>query len=132
MTRTPHNPNMLLWNFKYLIPADHLAQLVFVLWSNGVPTIKPGFSGYLKIGPKPCVAEHPMISCEPLEALSLGSTNVVQWDVLSGFWTHSWQLDYKSAPTSQAGDRPAIRSPFRAPACDSSGRIYSARKLCKP
>ncbi|MGP8233953.1 MAG: serine/threonine-protein kinase [Limisphaerales bacterium] len=83
--RTPHNPNMLLWNFKYLIPADHLAQLVFVLWSNGVPTIKPGFSGYLKIGPKPCVAEHPMISCEPLEALSLGSTNVVQWDVCPGF-----------------------------------------------
>jgi serine/threonine protein kinase len=84
-SRTPHNPNMLLWKFKSLIPADHLAQLIFVLWSNGVPTIKPGFSGYLKIGPKPFVAEHPMISCEPLEALSLGGTNVVQWAVCPGF-----------------------------------------------
>ncbi len=72
-------------HFKCLFPADHLAQLVFVVWSNGVPDIKPGFSGYLKVGARPWVAQDMMFQCQPLEAYSHGGTNVVQWNVCPGF-----------------------------------------------
>ncbi|MDD5138642.1 MAG: serine/threonine-protein kinase [Verrucomicrobiales bacterium] len=38
------------WGFKCFIPPDHLASLLFVRWTNGVPTVDPGFSTYFKVG----------------------------------------------------------------------------------
>lgn len=83
--RIPQYRDMLFWQFKYLIPADHLAQVVFVLWSNGVPTVKPSFSGYFKVGQKPFKVEDMAISCEPHTQGPNGGTNVVQWNVSPGF-----------------------------------------------
>ncbi len=83
--RIPRAHDMLFWEFKYLIPADHLAHVVFVLWSNGVPAIKPGFSGYFKVGPKPVNVESMAVSYEPNVSGSPGGTNVAQWNVCPGF-----------------------------------------------
>jgi tRNA A-37 threonylcarbamoyl transferase component Bud32 len=75
----------LIWEFKYLIPADHLAQLLFVLWTNGVPTIKAGFSSHCKVGRKPVVLENVFVSCAPLLSAPAGVTNVMQWNVSPGW-----------------------------------------------
>jgi serine/threonine protein kinase len=83
--RDPRARDMLFWDFKYLIPADHLAQVVFVLWSNGVPAIKPGFSGYFKVGQKPVNVESMDFSYEPNVSGPHGGTNVAQWNVGLGF-----------------------------------------------
>jgi tRNA A-37 threonylcarbamoyl transferase component Bud32 len=83
--RDPRAHDMLFWYFKYLIPADHLAQIVFVLWSNGVPTIKPGFSGYFKVGQRPVNVENMDFSYEPNVSEPHGGTNVAQWTVGLGF-----------------------------------------------
>ena len=82
----PGYRNPFRWDFKYLIPADHLAQVVFVLWSNGVPTVKPGFSGYFKVGPKPVNIDSMTISYDPHPSyLPVEVTNVGQWVVSPGF-----------------------------------------------
>src|SRR5262249_16796073 len=43
-------PGQLDWGFKVFVPPDHLASFVFVQWTNGVPTVEPGFSTYFKVG----------------------------------------------------------------------------------
>jgi tRNA A-37 threonylcarbamoyl transferase component Bud32 len=43
-------PGELDWAFKCFIPPDHLASILFVRWTNGVPTIDTGFSTYFKVG----------------------------------------------------------------------------------
>ena len=43
------------WAFRYLIPADDLAQVVLVVWKNGVPAVEPELSAHFKIGHKPMV-----------------------------------------------------------------------------
>ncbi len=86
--RVEHNPHYrdtLFWKFTYLIPADHLAQVVFVMWTNGVPAINAGFSGYCKVGQRPVVLEDMSISCESNVSGSYGGTNVVQWNVSPGW-----------------------------------------------
>jgi tRNA A-37 threonylcarbamoyl transferase component Bud32 len=75
----------LFWEFKYLVPAGHLAQLLFVLWTNGVPTINAGFSSYCKVGPKPVVLENVLISCGSVVSGPDGVTNVTQWNVCPGW-----------------------------------------------
>ena len=83
--RDPRARDMLFWDFKYVIPADHLAQVVFVLWSNGVPTIKPDLSGYFKVGPRPVYLESMDFSYEPNVSGPDGGTNVANWTVGLGF-----------------------------------------------
>ena len=80
----PQYRDMLFWDFKHLIPADHLAQVVLVLWSNGLPAVKPGFSGYFKVGPKPVNADM-SFSYEPHPTRPQGGTNVAHWSVGLGF-----------------------------------------------
>src|SRR5439155_13038239 len=43
-------PGELDWGFNCFIPPDHLASLLFVRWTNGVPTVEPGSSVYFKVG----------------------------------------------------------------------------------
>ncbi|HEX3717043.1 MAG TPA: serine/threonine-protein kinase [Verrucomicrobiae bacterium] len=67
------------WEFKCLIPAAHLAQVVIMFWTNGVPTIHPGLDGYFKVGDKP-VVESMYVGCNavpPDRGISF-----VQWHVL--------------------------------------------------
>jgi hypothetical protein len=66
------------WPFTCLVPAGHLAQVVFVLWTNGVATIKPDFSGYVKVGEKPVVLENILFSSNTNTTGARG-TNVAQW-----------------------------------------------------
>jgi serine/threonine protein kinase len=77
----PRVLDALQWKFKYLIPANHLAQVLFVLWSNGVPSVNPRYSGYFKVGPKPVNVVGMDIN---YKRLSL-ETNVAEWDVNPGF-----------------------------------------------
>jgi hypothetical protein len=80
----PEERDTLFWNFKCLIPADYLEQLVFVMWSNGVPTVMPHFSGYLKVGKKPVVADMSFSYNPHVSGANFG-TNVVLWNVCPGF-----------------------------------------------
>ncbi|MEI7937908.1 MAG: serine/threonine-protein kinase [Verrucomicrobiota bacterium] len=43
-------PGELDWGFKCFVPPGHLASILFVRWTNGVPQVDPGFSGYFKVG----------------------------------------------------------------------------------
>ena len=38
------------WGFKLFVPADNLASVLFVCWTNGVPRVDPDFSAYFKVG----------------------------------------------------------------------------------
>jgi serine/threonine protein kinase len=93
------------WGFKCFIPPDHLASILFIRWTNGVPTVDPGFSAYFKV-PKTGGIDLPFcsVSCYPIPETTIASmtnaesrrllsqwgiseprptgvTNVVQWNV---------------------------------------------------
>jgi serine/threonine protein kinase len=48
--RAHPEPGELFWGFKCFVPPGHLASILFVRWTNGVPQVDPGFSGYFKVG----------------------------------------------------------------------------------
>ncbi len=123
--------DILFWEFKYLIPANHLAQVVFVSWSNGVPTIKPRWSGYFKVGPKPVSVERMAINCDPHMSGTLGETSVAKWSVSLGFgYTRGHSITnqppchkLETAPRSvlDSGDQLSIRlAEFIQPAGSAS------------
>jgi hypothetical protein len=73
--------NLLYWTFKCLVPANHLAHVVFVRWTDAGPRVEPGLSAYLKVG-KTSMDEDFYLCCARLaEAPSSGKTNGVQWEV---------------------------------------------------
>jgi hypothetical protein len=43
-------PGELDWGFKCFVPPGHLASILFVRWTNGVPQVDPDFSAYFKVG----------------------------------------------------------------------------------
>jgi tRNA A-37 threonylcarbamoyl transferase component Bud32 len=49
-TRAHPEPGELVWGFKCFVPPGQLASILFVRWTNGVPQVDPGFSGYFKVG----------------------------------------------------------------------------------
>jgi serine/threonine protein kinase len=72
---------VLHWTFKCLVPANHLARVLFVRWTNGMPKIEPGGSAYFKVG-KASIDEDFYLSCERLaQAPATGVTNKIQWAV---------------------------------------------------
>ncbi len=110
-------PGCLDWNFNCFVPPGHLARVLFVCWTNGVPNVVPGFSGYLKVGKAGGIDADLSLSCEPIseslfsgamnanaeerrrlaawgfsESQSAGVTNAVQWNVCLGlgFTTGAW------------------------------------------
>ena len=74
-------PSVLRWNFKYLIPAEHLARILFVRWSNGVPVIEIGGSAYYKVG-KISMDQHLFVSCPPL-AVTIPSEQLEEYKRIS-------------------------------------------------
>ncbi|HEV2456586.1 MAG TPA: hypothetical protein VGY98_20155, partial [Verrucomicrobiae bacterium] len=107
-------PGELDWGFKCFIPPDHLASLLFVRWTNGVPIVDTGYSTYFKVGKAGGIDLFCSLSCyrivsesdfskltdaERLQQLaawnypeSAGVTNAVRWDVNlgAGFTASSW------------------------------------------
>ena len=96
--------------FKCFIPPDHLASFLFVIWTNGAPTVDQGFSMYFKVGkaggidvPFCDLHSHRVSETElgltvaEREARlagwrypeSAGLTNAVRWDVNLGAGTAS-------------------------------------------
>jgi hypothetical protein len=95
------------WNFKWLIPANHLAHVVFVRWTDGAPKVEPGgFSAYFKVG-KPSMDANFHLSCESLaEAPSSGETNGVQWNV--NLTTHeTYSVQFPGEPLYRLLETPA-------------------------
>jgi tRNA A-37 threonylcarbamoyl transferase component Bud32 len=90
--RTFPDEHINCWRFNYLIPAGQMAQLVFVYWSNGVPSIWPGLSGYFKIGQKPVVLPNVIVSCGTNGPVSDAGTN----------GTHGASLDLPSELLAKA------------------------------
>jgi len=73
-----------VWNFRCLVPPDHLAQVLFVRLANGVPTVAPGFSAYFKTGHAPAGIDL-FTSCEPkTEGPGSTVTNGLWWSVNRG------------------------------------------------
>jgi serine/threonine protein kinase len=113
---TPVNPGpgRLDWGFKVFVPPDSLASILFVRWSNGVPTVDPGLSAYYKVGRAGGIdVPFCSVSCEPIPASQVaamtnaenremlgkwgfpgpaGSSNAVQWNVNLGlgFTSSKW------------------------------------------
>jgi tRNA A-37 threonylcarbamoyl transferase component Bud32 len=109
-----HEPGQLDWGFKCFVPPDHLASILFVRWTNGVPNIDEGFSAYFKVGKAGGVdipfcslscygipesqiatmtnAENRRLLTQWLDARSTSVTNVVQWNVNLGlgFTSSRW------------------------------------------
>jgi predicted Ser/Thr protein kinase len=106
-TRSNPEPNQLDWGFKLFVPPNHLASILFVTWSNGVPTVDPGFSTYFKVGkaggvdiPFCSVACYRVAESKAISKLSeveqpramaawgypesAGLSNAVRWDVNLG------------------------------------------------
>jgi hypothetical protein len=74
-------PGVLRWKFKCLVPAHHLARVLFVFWTNGVPTVHKGFSAYVKVG-NASIDNDFYLSCErTAAAASQTQTNLVLWSV---------------------------------------------------
>jgi len=108
------------WPFHCLIPAGHLAQFVFVLWSNGVPAISPDLSGYLKVGEKPVVLENLCYICGMNTSASPGEPNEARWsavlkapniEAIGPIWTQPPYRKLETAPRSilQSGHQLGIR-----------------------
>jgi hypothetical protein len=110
-TEGPGRPGQLSWGFKVFVPPRHLATFLFVRWTNGVPTVDPGFSRYFKVGPAGGIdVPYYYIYCFPIAASQLaqmtnadskgllanwgtpglaGETNVVQWNLNMGLGSAS-------------------------------------------
>jgi serine/threonine protein kinase len=60
-------PGGMNWGFRIFVPADHLASVIFVCWSNGVPRVDPGFSSYYKVGKSGGIdVPYCSLSCNPV------------------------------------------------------------------
>jgi len=90
----------LIWHARCLIPADHLARLVFVVWSNGVPAIQPRLSGYLKATQKPVVLQDMQWTCDKKRVGPDGATNTAAWYVYLG-WLYTAAGGISNQPPSR-------------------------------
>ena len=112
-------PGELRWNFKYLVPANHLARLMFIRWLNGVPEVKQGGSAYFKVGAG-SVVQDCFVSCEQQTVSPDGVvTNSMQWNVSLINGVTSWillpgepayrQLDTPTHLTVRSGYQGVVR-----------------------
>jgi hypothetical protein len=78
------SPGRLDWTFKCLSPPQHLAHILFIRWTNGVPRVDSGFSAYFKVG-KASVDADFWLMCERFAPPdTIGTTNELQWNVNVG------------------------------------------------
>jgi hypothetical protein len=137
--RTGQDHQALIWHSRCLVPADHQAQIVFVLWSNGVPAIHPELSGYLKATQKPVLLENMLWSCRTNTVGPDGATNTAQWAANLGwaYTTSGWisnQPPYRRVEPSprsvlHSGRQLAIRLAEFVPAAGSSNNGWSGVEL---
>ncbi|KAF0175645.1 MAG: Serine/threonine protein kinase [Limisphaerales bacterium] len=83
-------PALLRWEFKCLIPSEHLAQILFVRRSNGMPTVVEGMSSYYKVGKAPVVTDF-SVSYETNDAKKYPD-QASQWNVNFGRGSTTSQL----------------------------------------
>jgi len=96
------------WDFKCLVPPDHLAQVLFVCRTNGIPAVFPGFSAYFKTGHAPAGIDF-LIDCEPNKGASGSSaTNGLLWNVNLGLGYTSGAL-LPAPPSFRMLETPAAR-----------------------
>jgi serine/threonine protein kinase len=104
---TATEPGRENWAFRLFVPPNHLASVLFVRWSNGIPAVDPGsFSTYYKVGAAGGIdVPYCSLSCYPIPESTLthltnvqtrtelanwgipgpiGETNVLQWSVNLG------------------------------------------------
>jgi hypothetical protein len=106
-----------IWPFSCLIPAGHLAQFVFIAWSNGVPTINPDDSGYLKVGEKPVVLKDLWYIYDTNRFRPPGATDVAHWSVVF------------KAPDFETGHFVTNQPPFRKLETASKSILHSGHQL---
>jgi serine/threonine protein kinase len=71
--------NHLFWEFKCLVPAQHMARILFVRWTNGVPHVEKDGSAYYEVG-KASMDQDLSLACMPVpDAQFQGSTNLAPW-----------------------------------------------------
>ena len=100
------SPGRLDWTFKCLVPAEHLAHLLVVRWTDGVPEADPGFSAYYKVG-KASIDLDLWLMCERLtNSTAPGSTNDLQWNVNLGLHSTAAQ-HFPREPAYRRLDTPA-------------------------
>jgi serine/threonine protein kinase len=83
-------PALLRWEFKCLIPPGHLAQILFIRLTNGVPTVVEGMSSYYKVGKAPVVTDF-SISYETNDTKKYPD-QASQWNVNLGLGSTTSQL----------------------------------------
>jgi tRNA A-37 threonylcarbamoyl transferase component Bud32 len=66
------------WHFKCLVPAQHMARILFVRWSNSVPVVEIAGSAHYQVGKK-SMDQDLSASCEPFP--DHGPTNTVYWSL---------------------------------------------------
>ena len=77
---TTEPTNQLRWTFKCLVPPQHIAHLLFVYWSNGVPVVEISGSTYCKVGNSSLVQDM-YVTCSPVpDPLFQDPTNTVRWN----------------------------------------------------
>ena len=98
--------NQLSWTFKCLVPAEHLARVLFVRWSNGVPVIETTGSAYCKVG-KTSMAQDLYVNCVPFpDGMFPDLTNTIRWAALL-FGNVTAAVDLPRGPTYRQLKTPA-------------------------
>jgi len=79
----PHTPDhaVMASQFKCLLPAHHLARVLFVRWTNGVPEVWHGLCRSFKVGVASINADFALFCWSLTGAPATNSTNEVQWTV---------------------------------------------------
>jgi hypothetical protein len=103
---TTEPTNQLRWNFKCLVPPQHMARLLFVHWSNDVPVVETRGSAYCEVGNSPLVQDM-FITCSPVpEARFRDPANTARWNTL--WWGQiAGFLRIPSGPACRRLDPPA-------------------------
>jgi len=72
------SPGWLYWNFKCQVPAEHLAHILFVRWTNGVPAVATDGCAYYEVGNSALAAQLKLSAYYPGTSLK-DVTNTVHW-----------------------------------------------------
>jgi tRNA A-37 threonylcarbamoyl transferase component Bud32 len=56
--------NAMVWRFKCLVPAEHMARILFVRWSNNVPLVENAGSAFYEVG-NASMDQDLFVSCSP-------------------------------------------------------------------
>jgi len=71
----PASTGRMEWDFKCLLPAQHLAHLLLIRWTNGVPVVENAGSAYYEVG-KDSLDQTFSIICEPFRSNSVPKVHV--------------------------------------------------------